>query len=416
MVFPLVSADTTGLDTIMTLTDLGIRRAKLAPGKKQQKITDSAGLHLLLTQAGGKLWRYSYRHGGKQKLLAIGAFPDVGLKEARDARDAARKLLTSGTDPGEARKLAKVASAEASANTFGAIADELLAKKAKEGRATKTMEKVTWLIGLTRPALGARPIASITVREILDLLRTIEARGQLQTAKRLKGIIGEVFRFGMATDRCTSDPTQALRGALTAPTETHHAALTKPEDIGGLLRAIDSYRGAIETRVALQIIALCFPRPSELRTCEWSEVDMDAALWTIPAHKAKQRREHVIPLSRQAVDLFRLLKSVSGPGKFAFQSMRPGGRAMSENTMNGALRRLGYSGNEHVRHGFRGTASTRLNAARRWHPDLIEEALSHADKDKVRAAYNRADNLEERAKMMQAWADMLDEYRVLPIK
>jgi integrase len=398
----------------MALTDIAVRKAKLAPGKSQQKLTDEKGLHLLLTSSGTKLWRFQYRHphNRKQLTLALGAFPDVSLKQARDRRDDARKLLADGIDPGEARKAHRTAKIESSANTFAVVADELLAKKRKEGRAPRTLDKAVRLHGLAKDGLGSRPIADITAAEVLGVLRKIEARGTVQVAHQLRGVIGAIFRHGASTARCKYDPTVDLKDSLPKTMTRSHPAIVEPHAIGGLLRSIDGYSGAIETRTALQVMALTAARPGELGSAEWHEIDVESGLWTIPAAKAKKRREHVIPLSRQALDLLRQLKSVSS-GNFVFSAK---GKPLGEATMNAALRRMGYDGNTHVAHGFRTTFSTRLNASRQWHPDLIEQSLAHRDKNQIRAVYNRADDLEERRQMMQAWANTLDSYRAMPPK
>jgi integrase len=399
------------------LTDLEVKRAK--PGDRLRKLSDSAGLQLWVQPNGSKLWRMAYRFGGRQKVLALGVYPQMALKEAREARETARRHLNDGRDPSQVRKLDKAVKAVASANTFGAIAAELLEKKVKEGRAENTLIKFRWYVSLAAPALGERPLSEITPPEILAVLRLVEARGRHETAGRVRAIIGEVFRYAIATGRAENDPTYALRGALIAPAVQRRAAIIEPKAFGGLLRAISAYVGAPETRLALELLALTFVRPGELRAAEWIEFDLDAAVWSIPVAKMKMRRPHKVPLSRQAIAALAVLRGLTGGGSLLLPSVRSASRWMSENTLNAALRRMGFTTDEMTAHGFRAAASSILNESGLWNPDAIEAQLAHADADSIRRAYARTEYWDERVRMMAWWADRIDEMRdgakVIPI-
>jgi integrase len=394
-------------DTNM-LNDTRVRAAK--PCQRPIKISDSGGLYLLITPHGSKLWRLAYRFRGKQKTLAIGAYPTFTLKAARDKREEAKLLLANGVDPSTERRLARqITSTE---NTFKAVADEVLAKLEKEGRADVTLTKKRWLLDFAYPAFGHRPIGEITAPEVLSVLRRVEARGRYETARRLRSTCGTIFRYAIATGRAERDPSADLRGALTSPKPNHRAAIVDPVGIGELLRAIDGYDGLPMTKAALRLAPLVFVRPGELRHAEWLEFDLAAAEWRIPSAKMKMRRPHRVPLSRQALDVLRDLQPMSGGGRFLFPSIRSTVRPMSENTLNAALRRLGYGTDEMTTHGFRTMASTRLNEMSGWNPDAIERQLAHQEQDDVRRAYvHAAEYWPERVKMMQAWADYLDELR-----
>jgi integrase len=390
----------------MALTDFAIRNAK--PGTKPQKIADGGGLHLLVTPTGGKLWRFNYRFLGKQKTASLGAYPDVTLAMARERLLETKKLLTSGRDPAVQAKLAKIARAMSAANTFNVVADEYLEKYEREGRAEATLSKARWLIDFARPDIGLRPISEIKPMEVLAVLRKVERRGRLDSARRLRSTIGCVFRYAIATGRAEHDPTYALRGALTAPQPKHRSAITSPEALGGLLRAIDGYDGQTTTKAALQLLPILFPRPGELRFAEWQEFDFEKAVWTIPAEHTKMRRAHRVPLPPQALAILRSLHRVTGHGKLAFHSVRTVREPISENTLNAALRRIGYSKDEMTAHGFRATASTLLNEAGIWNPDAIERQLAHLEQNEVRRAYARGEHWEERVRMAAWWASFLD--------
>jgi integrase len=396
-------------DTNMALTDLAIKRA--LPGAKIVKLSDGGGLQLWITPDGAKRWRIAYRFGGLQKTLAVGVYPDIGLKDARDAREAARKTLAQGQDPLQVKKPTKAARTEAGANTFAAIAGELAEKKRRDKKAAATMRKFDWFMSFAFPSLGRRPIAEISAREVLSVLKEVEARGTHETARKLRTAIGDVFRFAIATARAENDPTLALRGALVTPTVTPRAAIVAPKVFGGLLRAIGDYEGAPETRAALELLALTFVRPGELRAAEWAEFDFDAAVWEIPAGRMKMRKAHRVPLAPRAVAVLKELRKLTGQGRSLFPSVRSVARCMSENTLNAALRRMGFKNEDMTSHGFRASASSMLNESGLWNADAIERQLAHVDGDSVRRAYARAEFWDERVKMMTWWADRCDELR-----
>ena len=402
----------------MALTELAIRSAKVEG--KITKLSDGGGLQLWVTGDGAKRWRLAYRYAGGQKVPAIGVYPDVGLKEARTARQDAKRLLSKGIDPSSAKKQAKAARASSAANTFEAIAAELVDKKRREGKAANTVGKSEWLLSLALPAIGTRPIKEIAAPDILAVLRKVESRGKLETAKRLRATIGQVFRYAVATGRADADPTGALAGAIASPVVRHRPAIVGPKAYGALLRSIVSYEGSPETLAALELLALTFVRPGELRSAEWSEFDLGAALWSIPEEKMKMRRPHRVPLAPRAVAILLDLNTITGRGRFLFPSVRSATRCMSENTINAALRRLGFRQDEMTAHGFRSAASSILNESGLWNPDAIERQLAHVDNDGVRRAYARADFWDERVRMMNWWADKCEELRrggvVVPLR
>lgn len=387
------------------LSDTTIRASK--PGEKSYKLSDGNGLQLWVMPTGSRLWRLDFRLDGKRRSYSIGAYPAIALREARERAADARKQIRDGVDPVKARKPTKAPAID----TFWTIAEELLAKKEREGRASATVAKTRWLLTLVREALGARPVREITPQDVLAAIRPAESAGHYETAVRLRGRIGEVFRFAIATGRADLDPTGALRGALTRPKVKHRAAILSETEFGGLLRAIDGYQGSPIVRMGLQLLALTFVRPGELRAGEWSDIDLEEAIWTIPAEKMKMRRPHRIPLSRQAVAVFGALKSLTGAGRYCLPNERTLGRPLSENAFNAALRRMGFTKEEVCGHGFRASASSILNETRLWSPDAIERQLAHADNDSVRKAYHRAEYWDERVRMMQWWADRLDALR-----
>ena len=393
----------------MPLTDTQIKG--LRPAQRPTKHSDGGGLHLLVSPTGGKLWRLSYRHGGKQKTLAFGAYPIVSLADARLKRAGAKKLLANGVDPAQQAKIEKTNRLVANANTFAAIADEFIAKVEREGKADATLTKKRWLLGIAKADLGERPIAEISAAEILVPLRAVEAQGNYETARRLRAVIGQVFRYAIATIRAENDPTFGLKGALTAPIVTHRAALTDRKAFGGLLRAVWNYEGMPETRAALQLMALLYPRPGELRQAEWSEFDLHSGVWTIPATRMKMRREHRKPLPGTAVAILREVHKLTGRGRLVFPSVQSALRPMSENTLNSALRRMGFSSAEASAHGFRATASSLLNESGKWLADAIEAELAHVGADEVRRAYHRATYWDERVKMGTWWAGEIDTIR-----
>ena len=336
--------------------------------------------------------------------------PRTGLADAREKRDVARKLLAAGIDPAEQRKAVKVAGAERAANSFAVIAAEWLALQ-KARMATATHEKARWTFDeLVNPWIGSRPISAIDAPEILKMLRRIEERGAHETAHRTKQRCGQVFRYAISTGRAKHDPTADLRGALAPVVSTSRAAITDPAKVGELMRAIGTYQGSLVTKCALRLAPLVFVRPGELRKAEWSEIDLDGSQWRIPAARMKMREEHIVPLAPQTVAILRELHPLTGHGQYVFPSYRGKARTMSENTVNAALRYMGFDKDTMTGHGFRALASTRLNEMG-WAPDVIERQLAHAERNKVRAAYNRAQYLDERTRMMQAWADYLDVLR-----
>ena len=389
----------------MALTDTAIRKAK--PAGKPYKMTDGDGLYLLVNPNGSKWWRFDYRYAGKRKTLSMGTYPDTGLADAREKRDAARKMVAVRTDPGAQRKAEKAAGEERAANSFAVIAEEWLAKQASK-MSPATYEKARWTFDtLVNPWVGSRPIADIDAPEILKLLQRIEERGAHETAHRTKQRCGQIFRYAIATGRARHDPTADLRGALTPVKVKHRAAITDPTKMGELLRAIDGYTGSLVVRTALKLAPLLFVRPGELRQAEWAEFDLEHAQWRIPASKMKMRDEHIVPLPSQAVDALRELEPLTGRGQYVFPGERSRQRPMSDAAINAALRRMGFDKDTMTGHGFRAMASTRLNEMG-WSADVIERQLAHAERNKVRAAYNRAQYLAERKKMMQTWADYLD--------
>jgi integrase len=390
----------------MALTDTAIKAAKHGP--KPIKLFDERGLFLLLQPSGGKLWRLKYRILGKEKKLSLGVYPDVSLKEARKRRDEARTLLANGADPASVKLEQTKSARRNAANTFKAIADEFIEKSAKEGRAVVTIKKTRWLLSLLESDLGNRPITEITPADLLEALQKVEAKGHLETARRMRSFAGRVFRYAVATSRATADPSNLLRGALVAPKVTHHSAILEPKAVGELLRAIDGYQGQPLTCIALKLTPHVFVRPGELRRAEWQEFDLEKAIWTIPAEKMKMRDPHVVPLSLQALELLESAEVISEGQQYVFSSLYPGNRPMSENTINASLRRLGYSGKEMTAHGFRSMASTLLNESGKWSADAIERALAHKDGNATRGAYHRGKHWDERVKMAQWWSDYLD--------
>lgn len=397
-----------GLGT-MALTDVAIRNAKAAA--KPVKLADGGGLHLLITPAGGKLWRLKYRIDGKEKQLAIGAYPEISLSDARKRRDEARALLAEGKDPSREKQRAKMQSRINAENSFAAIAAEYCDKRKRDGEkgwSPATVTRSEYLLSLLTSGIGRMPISEIEPADVLAAIRKIEARGNLESARRTLQLSSMVFHYAVATARLRSDPTRDLKGALTAPKVTHYGAITEASRVGELLRAIDGYEGQGLTKLAMQIAPHVFVRPGELRHAEWNEIDLDGALWVIPAEKMKMRKAHHVPLSRQAVALFREAMTASGSG-YVFPSIRTRARPMSENTINAGLRRLGYASDEMTAHGFRAMASTLLNESGKWSPDAIERALAHGHSDKVRAAYHRGAHWKERVEMAQWWSDYLDQ-------
>lgn len=393
----------------MPLSDAQIRGLK--PKEKPFKVSDFEGLYLDVRPSGSKLWRLKYRFGGKEKLLALGAYPAVGLSEARKAKEAARAILAAGRDPSVAKQEEKRETQKNTEHAFGKFADRFIDKARREGRAPATMAKTEWLLDMAKAEFGSRPIAEITAPDILVALRKVEAKGNYETAKRLRSKIGGVFRYAVANGAADNDPTYALQDALIRPTVTARAAITDPKGFGALLRALDGFHGQTSTRIGLQLLALLAQRPGELRFAKWADIDTEKAIWSIPAEQMKMRRAHDVPLPASALTLIAELRDITGDGTYLFPSLRSYQRPMSENTLNAALRRIGYAGNEMTAHGFRASFSTLANESGLWHPDAIERQLAHVEGNAVRRAYARGLHWEERVRMSEWWAGYLEELR-----
>lgn len=387
------------------LTNVAIRNAK--PTGKPYKLTDSGGLYLLVSRA-GKYWRMNYRYLGKQKTLAVGVYPSVSLADARVKRDKARELLAKDIDPSLVKRATKQAKKHSHENTFQTIALEWHIKQSTTWAESTSANIKRCLEMDIFPWLGDRPVMEITAPELLTVLRKIESRGAHEKAQRTREYVGRVFRYAIQTGRAERDPSGDLRGALTPVKAKHHASIIDPKDIGALLRAINGFQGSFITKCALQLAPLVFVRPGELRHAEWTEIDFGKKEWRIPDHKMKMREQHIVPLSRQAVAIFEDIQPLTGNGKFVFPSIRSTNRPLSENTVNAALRRMGYSKDEMTGHGFRSMASTLLHE-RGWPHEAIERQLAHAERNKVSASYNFAEHLPKRREMMQWWSDHLDE-------
>ncbi|GAA6158604.1 MULTISPECIES: integrase arm-type DNA-binding domain-containing protein [Ruegeria] len=391
------------------LSDARIRALK--PREKPYKQADFDGLYLLVKPNGSKLWRFKYRWFQKEKLLALGKYPEVTLADARRKRDDARSLIANGEDPSSVRKDKKAREEAENNATFSKLAAELLEKKRSEGRAEATLTKTAWFHRLLSADIGKMPITQITARDILVPLQKMEKKGNHETAVRMRSAAGAVFRYAIALGLADNDPTYGLKDALIRPQVQHRAAITDPAQVGALLRAIDGFAGQRTTRLALQLLALTALRPGELRMAEWDEIDEARMAWTVPAHRAKMRRPHTIPLSRQTFDHLKELRDLTGWGKLLFPSVRSSKRCMSDNTLNAALRRMGYEKDEMTAHGFRAMFSTLANESGRWHPDAIERALAHVEKNEIRRAYARGTHWDERVDLTQWWADQLDKMK-----
>lgn len=390
----------------MRLTSIAIKNA--LPRDKAYKLGDGGGLYLLIQPGGSKLWRMKYYWHGKERLLSFGVFPAVGLADARAKRDEARKQLAAGTDPSFQKKLELIEAARAAANTFGLIAVEYLENLAANGAAPATLSKNRWMLEQLAAPIANRPISEITPAELLDLLKRIERTGRRESARRLRGVIGGVYRLAIVTMRANNDPTFALRGALLRPQVQHRPAITDEQKLGALWRAIDEFDGWPTIKAALRFLMLTMSRPGEVRHMRRDEVNFERSLWRIPADRMKMRRQHEVPLSRQAIAVLKDVWPISDGGELVFPSVRAGNRPLSENAFNASLRRLGYAADEVTAHGFRSSASTILNE-RGYNPDVIEAALAHQDPNSVRRAYNRSRYWPERVRLLQDWADLLDD-------
>ncbi|MGH6870438.1 MAG: tyrosine-type recombinase/integrase [Rhizomicrobium sp.] len=392
----------------MALTDVKCRGVK--PAKSRQKLSDGGGLQLWIQPNGARLWQLIYRYQGKQAQMALGPYPQVTLLDARTKRDEVKGKIRAGVDPAAEKRLAE-AIEHLPGDTFKEIALEFIAKCRRDNLAGPTMIKKEWLLDFAYPTLGAKRVSEIKPVDVLKVVQDVEFKGNYETARRLKSTIGQVCRYAVATSRAEFDPTPVLRGAITPPKVTPRAAITDPEKFGGLLRAIDGFDGQPTTVAALKLMALLFPRPGELRFAEWVEFDFDKRIWTIPAAKTKMRREHRVFLAPQAIEVLEDLRKITGHRKLLFPSFHGTEKPISENTLNTALRRMGYGQDEMTSHGFRASASTLLNESGKWHPDAIERQLAHVESNDVRRAYSRGSFWDERVRMMPWWADYLDHLR-----
>lgn len=392
----------------MALRYLEIRALK--PTDRIYKKADERGLYVEVRPGGAKLWRFKYRFAGKDKRIALGPYPEVSLAEARRKRDAARQKVRDGIDPLAERQREKLLAQFAAANTFGDIAKEYIDKMVADGRATATTSKANWLLEQLAP-VSKRPIGDLKPVDMLAALKRIEARGKHETARRCRSFASRVFRYAAATGRAENDPTSVLRGALVTPKVTHHGAILEPDAVGDLLRSIDAYSGNAITRLAMQILPHVMARPGELRKAQWSEFDLENAVWKIPPERMKMRRPHAVPLSRQVLAYLAELNALTGPDGHVLPAFHTSCRPMSENTINQAFRRMGYAAGEITAHGLRTTASTLLNESGKWSPDAVERSLAHADTNAIRGIYNRGLYWEERVVMHQWWSDYLDQLR-----
>lgn len=394
----------------MALKDSEIRAFR--PLDKPYRKADSGGLYLEIFPNGSRLWRWKFRVGGKEKRLALGAYPAVSLKDARTKRDEARVKLDRGIDPALDRKRSKVAAKISAANTFGAVAREFIDIKMEgDSRAKATIAKTRWFLEQLEPVIGTMPISEVDPQMLLAALKRLEAKGRHETAKKCRSFASRVFRYGVVTGRCKSDPAHLLQGALIAPKARHYAAILEPTKLGELLRAIDAYTGGPISKAALKIAPHVFVRPGELRHAEWAEFDLDQGIWNLPAAKMKARRPHAVPLSRQVQEMLLELREFTGSGKYVFPSAYGHSRPMSENTLNSSFRRMGFEKDEITAHGLRATASTMLNESGLWNPDAIERALAHGESNATRGAYHRGLYWDERVKMAQWWSDYLDDLK-----
>lgn len=395
----------------MPLTDITIRNAK--PQERSYKLSDGKGMYLEIAPSGGKWWRLKYRIDGKEKRISLGTYPEINLKEARERCDEARKLLANDIDPSEHRKAIKISREAENANSFEIIAREWHAKNTPSWSTSHSERILSRLEKNIFPWLGSSPINKISSPNLLKTLRRIEERGAIETAHRVQQTCSQIFRYAIATGRADRDPAPDLRGALPSVKEIHHAAITNPEMVGALLRAIDSYQGNLITRYALKLAPLVFVRPGELRAAEWAEIDLDKAEWNIPAERMKMRQPLLVPLATQAITILKEIQPITGNGRYVFPCAHTKLRPMSNNAILAALRRMGFSKEEMTGHGFRAMARTILDEILNIRPDYIEHQLGHAVRDPNGRAYNRTAHLIERKKMMQQWADYLDQLKIL---
>ncbi|QNU15003.1 integrase arm-type DNA-binding domain-containing protein [Thermomonas sp. XSG] len=385
------------------LTDTKIRAQK--PRERAYRVADAQGLCLEVRPSSAKVWRYRYRHAGQASMITLGEFPTMGLADARAERDRLRALVRSGANPAHVARVERITKAGQAATTFGAVGLELLEKRAKEGLSPQSVKRERRLIEKDMASIRDLPITEVTAPLLLDALRKLERRGVIETAHRARAHAGQVFRYAIATGRAERNPAADLTGALEQPKTTHLAALTEPAKIGKLLRAIDAYQGSPVTTAALKLAPLFFVRPGELRSARWADIDLEGAEWRYTASKTKT--PHIVPLATQAIAILRELHPLTQRSEYVFPSVRGASRPMSENTINVALRTMGYDGSVMTGHGFRAMARTVLDEVLGFRPDFIEHQLAHAVRDPLGRAYNRTAHLAERKKMMQAWADYL---------
>lgn len=392
------------------LTDTKVRTAK--PRDKVYTMADGGGMYLEVAPSGTKVWRMAYRQqNGKSNRLTFGTYPEISLAEARSKRAVARKQLSESIDPAQRKREEKSLHATASSLSFEKVAREWLAKTSADRAVTTQQKNTNWLEKNIFPQIGAMPIAAIKPADVLSALRKIEARGAFESTHKIKQLCGQVFRFGVASSICERDVTADLRGALASVPGAHFAAITDPLGAATLLRAIHAYSGHPYAVAALQLAPLVFVRPGELRSAEWKEFDLTAAEWRIPGSKMKMSNDHIVPLSKQALAILTRMQAMTGGEKYVFPSIRTSDRCMSENTINAALRNMGFDKETMTGHGFRAMARTILDEVLEERVDLIEHQLAHQVKDPNGRAYNRTAHMPARRKMMQRWADYLDGLR-----
>lgn len=406
-----------------TLTDVEVKAAK--GGDKPKPLFDGKGLFLLVGPQklkpdgkpfpASKWWRFKYTYEGKSKLISFGVYPEISLADARKRRDDARQLLANGVDPAEVKKAKKAAKTTDAENSFEVVAREWHSKFLPtwtEGHASTILSRLEQNVF---PWLGKCPIEEIEAPNVLEVLRRVESRGALETAHRIKSVCGQVFRYAIATGRAKRDVAADLKGAMPPSSGRNHAAITDPKEVAVLLRAIDRYQGGFVVKCALRLAPLFFVRPGELRQAEWSEFDFHEAQWSIPAERMKMKVSHIVPLSTQAVEILRSLQPLTGASRYVFPSGRSFHRCMSNNAVNAGLRSMGYDKDTMTGHGFRAMARTMLDEVLQVRPDFIEHQLAHAVKGPLGRAYNRTSHLDERRKMMQRWADYLEELKNTPV-
>ncbi len=392
----------------MALSVKEVEHAK--PTDRDYKLSDGKGLYVLIAVSGSKRWYFKYRFMGSEKKLGLGHYPAVSIKAARAKRDEARALIDEGKDPSQERQARRLLAKVATDNTFAVVGREFLDKRAADGLADATKSKSEWLFSQLEPNLGKVPVSEITAPMLLGVLQNVAQSGRLETARRLRSLAGRIMRYAVITGRAAHNPATDLQRALVAPKVRHHPAIIDADELGKLLCAIDTYGGYPSTIAALKLSPHLFQRPGEIRAMRWDELDLDRAKWVIPAERTKMRRPHEVPLSRQAIEIIESMRPISGIAHFVFPAFHSRTKPISENTVNQALRRLGYQG-VMTAHGFRSTASSLLNESERWSPDVIESALAHQDQNAIRATYNRANYWKSRVEMMQWWSDHLDTLR-----